>query len=164
MESAYNHFVESNISFRGYREEDSEQVWNLHEKALRHVDAFIEGVDSLDADLKNIPEVYENAGGTFVIAESDGVIIGMGALRRVDDATAEIKRMRVLPEYQGQGLGTKLLKLLEIKAKKLGYKRLVLDTSLKQEAAVHIYSKYGYREYKRGEIEGGETVWMEKVL
>lgn len=121
-------------------------------------------MDSLDTDLKNIPEVYEGAGGTFVIAELDGVIIGMGALRRVDDRTAEVKRMRVLPEFQGNGLGTKLLKFLEAKAKELGYKRLMLDTSLKQEAAVHIYTKYGYHEFKRGEIAGWETIWMEKDI
>lgn len=153
-----------NVTFRGYREEDREAVWNLHEKALKHVGAFIAGVDSLDTDLKNIPKVYDQGSGAFVIAEQDGAVIGMGAVRRVDAETAEIKRMRVLPEYQGQGLSTRLLKLLEGKAKELGYKRLVLDTSLKQEAAVHMYSKYGYKEYKRGDIEGWETVWMEKLL
>lgn len=121
-------------------------------------------MDSLDTDLKNIPEVYEGSGGTFVVAEADGAIIGMGALRRVDDTTVEVKRMRVLPEFQGKGLGTKLLNFLEDKAKKLGYKRLVLDTSIKQEAALHLYTKYGYREYKRGEIAGWETIWMQKEI
>ena len=156
--------VETSITFRGYRDEDFDQVWNLHEKALRHAGAFIAGVDSLDTDLKNIPKAYDGSGGLFVIAEMEDMIIGMGAIRRVDRKTAELKRMRVLPEYQGQGLGTRLLKHLEGKAKELGYKRLILDTSLKLEAAVHLYEKYGYREYKRGEIAGWETLWMEKEI
>lgn len=162
--AAGNHPTKSEIRFRGYKEEDFEQVWNLHERALREAGAFIVGHGVWDDDLKNIPAVYDNAGGVFVIAETAGMIVGMGALRRVDNETAEIKRMRVLPELQGKGLGTRMLKLLESKAKELGYKKLILDTSLQQQAALHIYTKHGYKEYKRGELGGLTTVWMEKDI
>jgi len=88
----------------------------------------------------------------------------MGALRRVSDERAEIKRMRVEPEHQGKGLGTRLLKMLEKRARDLGYEELQLDTSVRQEAALHLYQKYGYKEYKRGMLGGLETIWMEKVV
>ena len=117
-----------------------------------------------DEDLKNIPAVYDNASGVFVIAEAERKIVGMGALRRVDHETVEIKRMRVQPELQGKGLGTRMLKLLEARAKELGYKKLILDTSLQQQAALHIYTKHGYKEYKRGELGKLTTVWMEKDI
>jgi ribosomal protein S18 acetylase RimI-like enzyme len=128
------------------------------------VGVFIAGHGVWDEDLKNIPTVYDEAGGAFIIAETQGRIVGMGALRRVNGETAEIKRMRVQPEFQGQGLGTRMLKLLESKAKEFGYVKLILDTSLLQQAALHIYSKYGYKEYKRGELGGLTTVWMEKDI
>lgn len=156
--------AEFSVAFRGYKEDDFEQVWNLHERALTEVGAFIAGHGIWDEDLKNIPAVYDEAGGVFVIAEAEGRVVGMGALRRVNNDTAEIKRMRVQPELQGKGLGTRMLKLLESKAKELGYKRLILDTSLQQQAALHIYTKHGYKEYKRGELGGLTTVWMEKGI
>jgi len=88
----------------------------------------------------------------------------MGALKRVSDKRAEIKRMRVEPEHQGKGLGTRLLKILEKKASDLGYKELQLDTSIRQEAALYLYQKCGYKEYKRGVLGGLETIWMEKTF
>lgn len=160
----YSVATELNVTIRGYRESDSEEVWNLHERALKETNAFVAGHGEWDEDLKNIPEVYDNAGGAFVIAELEGRVVGMGALKRVDAETAELKRMRVQPEYQGKGLGTKLLRLLENKAKELGYTCLILDTSLQQQAALHMYTKHGYKEYKRGELGGLYTVWMEKEL
>lgn len=156
--------LELNLTIRGYKESDFEEVWHLHELALKAAGAFVAGHGEWDEDLKNISEVYENAGGSFMIAELEGKIIGMGALKRVNAETAEIKRMRVLPEYQGKGLGTKLLKLLEGRAKELGYERLILDTSLQQQAALHVYTKHGYKEYKRGKLGGLDTVWLEKSI
>ena len=160
----YSVATELNVTIRGYKQTDFDEVWNLHERALKKTNAFASGHGPWDEDLKNIPEVYDKAGGTFVIAELEGKVIGMGALKRIDAETAELKRMRVQPEYQGQGLGTKLLELLESRAKELGYSRLILDTSLQQQAALHIYTKHGYKEYKRGELGGLDTVWMKKDI
>jgi ribosomal protein S18 acetylase RimI-like enzyme len=117
-----------------------------------------------DEDLKNIFEVYINNHGAFLIAEHDDKIIGMGALKRVSDQIAEVKRMRVSPEHQGRGLGTKLLKFIEKKAEELGYKELILDTSDRQKAAIHIYKKHGYKEYKRGFLGGWEAIYMKKTI
>ena len=40
-------------------------------------------------------------------------IVAMGALRPLDGRTAELKRMRVLPEYQRRGYGQRILDSLE---------------------------------------------------
>jgi len=160
----HNTSTVSDILIKGYKDEDFNQVWELHEMALKDTDAFVLGHGEWDKDLKNILEIYHNNRGAFVVAEYDGHIIGMGALRNVSRDTAEIKRMRVLPERQGEGLGTKLLHLLENEAKKLNYKKLILDTSVRQKAAIHLYKKHGYIEYKRGMLGGLETIFMEKLI
>ncbi len=105
--------------------------------------------------------------GAFYVTElldEIPTIIAMGALKKVSDVTGEIKRMRVAPEYQGRGIGTHMLALLEKRAVELGYKELQLDTSTLQEAAIHLYQKSFYREYKRGMLGGLETVFMRKDL
>ena len=50
----------------------------------------------------------------------------MGALLPVDAETTEVKRIRVRPAVQGQGLGEQMLTTLEMRAHELGYKYLKL--------------------------------------
>ena len=52
--------------------------------------------------------------GRFIVAVSDGVAVGCGGLRRVDAATAEIKRMWVDREWRGLGLAGRLLRRLDL--------------------------------------------------
>jgi len=54
----------------------------------------------------------------------------MGALKKKSDTAAQIKRMRVLPDFQRKGYGQLILDSLEIKARKLGFTELYLDTLL----------------------------------
>src|SRR5205814_4406367 len=54
--------------------------------------------------------------GAFVIAYLDGVAVGCGAVRRLDEATAELKRMYVAPSVRGQGIGRALVEALEREA------------------------------------------------
>src|SRR5213592_1595234 len=60
--------------------------------------------------------------GAFVIAYLDG------AVRRLDEATAELKRMYVDPSVRGRGIGRALVEALEREARLLGITRVVLET------------------------------------
>src|SRR3990167_4025595 len=51
--------------------------------------------------------------GAFVIAYLDDVPVGCGAVRRLDETTAELKRMYVDPSVRGQGIGRALVDALE---------------------------------------------------
>ncbi len=79
------------VVIRGYQERGLNKVWELHEKALIDANAF-GGHGEWDDDLKNIKEVYLDSGGAFLVAELEGEIIGMGALKRISDTRAEIKQ------------------------------------------------------------------------
>ena len=82
--------------------------------------------------------------GTFVIARADGRAIGCGALRLLDETTAEVKRMYVEPEQRGRGVSKEILKHLESAAATLGARRLVLETGVYQEEAIGLYLRSGY--------------------
>src|SRR5439155_622005 len=84
--------------------------------------------------------------GEFLVAEVDGEVAAMGAIRRVDDATAEIKRIRVDPRNRRQGLGDLILRALEERATDLGYRRLVLDTAADATSARGLFEKHGFEE------------------
>ena len=66
--------------------------------------------------------------GAFLVATVQGEIVGCGAVRRLNDADAEIKRMYVTPAFRSRGIGRSLLAALEDEARSLGAKRLVLET------------------------------------
>ena len=82
--------------------------------------------------------------GTFLIARLDGRAVGCGAIRLLDDVTAEIKRMYVEPEVRGRRVGRAVLDALEEKARELGVRRLVLETGIHQHAAIALYTHAGY--------------------
>ena len=91
-------------------------------------------------------------------------MVGMGALRKIDGNTAEIKRMRVEIKLQRQGIGLLILNYLIGRAKELGYTRIVLDTSTNQIAAMRLYEKSGFKEYQRGEIAHLHMIYYEMIL
>jgi putative acetyltransferase len=82
--------------------------------------------------------------GAFVVAYVDGTPVGCGAVRCLAQDTAELKRMYVAPAARGQGIGRVLLTELEHEAHALGVRRLVLETGIRQEAALALYRKTGF--------------------
>jgi len=89
---------------------------------------------------------YFNAGGTFLVALNGEQVIGSGALRRLDEGIAELKRLWLLDEYQGQGIGYRLVTNLIDWARVKGYKRIRLQTSAEQIRALAFYRKVGFYE------------------
>jgi GNAT superfamily N-acetyltransferase len=136
------------LAIREYRDEDHDAVWELHNVALREVSAHA-GNGPWDADLHRIREEYLDDGGEFLVGLVDGCIVAMGALKRVDEGAAEIKRMRVRPERQGRGHGRAILQRLEQRAEELGFRTLRLETTTRQTVARRLYESAGYRETGR---------------
>ena len=86
-----------------------------------------------------------NAGeGAFVIAYLDDVAVGCGAVRRLDQSTAELKRMYVTPSVRGRGIGRALVEALEREARMLGVTRIVLETGTRLAPAIRLYEAMGY--------------------
>ena len=79
-----------------------------------------------------------------IVCYIDGKPIGCGAFRAYDEQKAEIKRMFVLPEYRGRGIGLNIIKELELWALELNYTECILETGKKQPEAIGLYQKAGY--------------------
>jgi GNAT superfamily N-acetyltransferase len=94
----------------------------------------------LDAD-----EVGEGR-GAFFVAYWNEEPIGCGAIRRIDEHCAEVKRMYVAKEARGHGVSREILKSLEDAARSLGCTRLLLETGRRQSAAVGLYAAAGFVE------------------
>jgi len=86
----------------------------------------------------------EAGDGAFLVAYLDDVAVGCGAVRRLDEATAELKRMYVDPSVRGRGIGRALVETLEREARQLGVTRIVLETGTRLAAAIRLYEGMGY--------------------
>ena len=83
---------------------------------------------------------------------------------RTDSDRAQIRRMRVYPEFQRRGFGQAIFTTLEKRAGELGYSVLHLDTTVLQVVAQAFYAKNGFREVRRGELAGFDCIFYEKQL
>ena len=91
------------------------------------------------------PDEVAPGRGAFLLVRHAGAPVGCGAVRRLDAGTAELKRMYVVPELRGKGLGRRLVDALEAEARALGLRHLVLETGTRQLAAMALYRALGFR-------------------
>ena len=114
----------------------------------------------LDIEALAAPEV------AFFIARCDGEIAACGALRRLDGASAEIKRMYVRPRFRGRGIGRAVLLALEAHARAEGIALLVLETGVDQPEALALYERHQFvRRERYGEYQDDPTsLFFEKRL
>jgi GNAT superfamily N-acetyltransferase len=89
-------------------------------------------------------EEFDGPGGQMLVATLGREQVGSVGLRRIDDTTAELKRMYVRPQYRGQGIARALLAACEQAARELGYGQLWLETGSLQPEAVALYLSAGY--------------------
>jgi len=114
-------------------------------------------------DLEDIQAHYFDNGGMFLVALNGGQVIGSGALRKLDVQTAELKRLWLLEQYHGQGIGYLLITKLFNFASDRGYVRIRLQTSPAQVRALAFYQKVGFYEIPCYNDASGE-VSMEFIL
>ena len=91
------------------------------------------------AEFNQLDEINE----AIVVYEGNRAI-GGGAIRRYNDENAELKRVFVHTEYQGQGIGSKLVSLLIEWAIELGYKRIILEAGELLAESCAVYRKLGF--------------------
>ena len=134
------------LNIRQANDLDSENIKKVVFSALNEY-GIAPDPASIDADLGNIENRYNDNGGFFGIIETDGQIIATVGLYRLDNLSCEIRRMYVLPAQRGKGHGRKLLEYSLAKAKGLGFRKVVLETASCFTQAITLYKKYGFTQY-----------------
>lgn len=85
------------------------------------------------------------ARGIYLLAYVDASTVGMGALRPIDERSAEVRRIYVLPSHRRLGVARRILAELERQALHFGYRVLRLETGDRQLAAQRLYEACGFR-------------------
>ena len=115
-------------------------------------------------DMDDIQASYFENGGTFLVMTDNDEIICTGAIRQLEGDICELKRLWLLTEYHGQGLGYRMLQACLTFARDQGYKRIRLETDpIAQSRALEFYKKLGFYEIA-SYTERGDEVAMEMIL
>lgn len=99
------------------------------------------------SEMDDMQKNYFENGGTFLVTSLNGHIIGTGAIRYLEEGVCELKRLWLLLEYHGQGLGYRMMQELFRIAREKDYKvmRLLTDPIV-QKRAVEFYVRLGFYE------------------
>jgi putative acetyltransferase len=73
--------------------------------------AYYESIGELH-DIDDVEQTYFDNKGIFLVMTDENQIIGTGAIRRLDNATCELKRVWLLFDYHSKGLGYRMIQEL----------------------------------------------------
>lgn len=96
-----------------------------------------------DADL-NQPADFYSEGFFGVINNKKGEIVGTFGLLEYKPNIVEIRKMYLLKEYRGLGIGRFMMNFLLQKAKEMNYSEVMLETATSLKEAIIMYEKYGF--------------------
>ncbi|MEM6345930.1 MAG: GNAT family N-acetyltransferase [Bacteroidota bacterium] len=114
--------------------------------ALRNHDAAL---GNYQAELDSLPGKYAAPKGCLLIAHEGNQAVGCVAFQALSESICEMKRMFVLPDYQGQKIGFRLVERLVAEARLAGYQIMRLDTHPHMHRAAKLYQSMGFYAIER---------------
>ena len=153
-------FESRNISFTEVSEELAEDYLRMVND-VEHVDRFIGGTHApytLEQELGWVREKLAEGATVFsMIEKKSGQFIGNVELMDMNETGGELG-IAVTAEKQNMGYGTEAVAALtEYGMEGLGLRRIFLRTKPDNARAIRVYTKCGFREYRRT----AEHVYME---
>jgi putative acetyltransferase len=139
-----------------------------HALFQRYADAlpFSLSYQGFAAELAALPAPYVPPDGCLLVARCGPDYRGTVGLKRLGDGVGEIKRLYVVPETRGGGLGRRLLMRIIDEARARRYVRVRLDSDRRSMSpAIALYRTLGFVEIPAyGPDLDGRIVFFEKLL
>lgn len=126
-----------------------------------------EAFEMLKTEFYNIPENYNefvakvHKYGICVIAKNETVegLIAFYA-NNYETKMAFITSVLVSENSKGKGIGTQLVKNCENICREKGFEKISLEVNKENYVAISLYSKFGYKPFKEGDV----SIYMEKNI
>ena len=139
-----------NITIRPITARDDERIGAIARENLKAAGLDIPGTAYFDPEIMHLSRFYgadPARRSYYVSVDACGNVLGGAGLAEFDplENTAELQKLYLADAAKGHGLGTRLVRLMEERARELGYGRLYLETHSSLKTAIHLYEKLGYR-------------------
>ncbi len=146
----------------------SDEEWSSARQLIEKYAASLNvdlSFQNLAFELEHLASEYAPPTGAFFLAEDDGSYIGCVGLRKFSDEAGEIKRLYASPAERGRGVGRLLAQSVVAAGRRLGYRRLLLDTLPSMKEAKALYVSLGFKPtaaYRYNPVPG--TAFLELEL
>ncbi|MBE9138731.1 GNAT family N-acetyltransferase [Nodosilinea sp. LEGE 07088] len=152
---------------RSWQPSDRDAAANLIAQVLQEYSLTCEPTAS-DRDAQEVEACYWETGGEFWVVEAAGKVVGTVGYRPTHRGdrpqkhdrhrAVELRKMYLLPQARGQGLGRYLLTTVEAAIRQRGFDQIWLETASVLKAAVRLYEANGYKP-----TSGVETARCDRV-
>jgi GNAT superfamily N-acetyltransferase len=118
-----------------------------------------------NAEMQDLQVAYGPPNGRLLLMCHGSKAVGCVAYKTIAPAVAEMKRLFVLPQFQGQQLGRQLAEAILGVAKDDGHHTMVLDTIERLAPALKLYKSLGFEPcapYYHNPL--AQVVYLEKTL
>ncbi len=133
-------------------------------KTVAEIDEICFDEDGWDEDF--FLEELRDEHSDYIVGEIEGKIIACAGIKIYLDE-AEGMTIAVLPEFQGRGIGKKILSEIIKIAKRRGAKSMIFEVRVSNVPALHIYQKFGFKivgRIKRYYMSGEDALTMSANL
>lgn len=151
--------IYNDLCIRNAEEKDSVQLtqWWNDGKVMAHA-GFPYGIGITPEKVKEkIIKESDETRRTLII-EHQNIPIGEMSYRNVGNSTCEIGIKICNFDFQNKGLGRILLSLFIDELFNMGFKKIILDTNLKNTRAQHIYELLGFKK-----VRVNENSWTDQL-
>lgn len=146
------------------------KVCEIIKKVGEEYGAIGEGFGPSDPEVNAMSQSYKDESSSrYLVATIKGSIVGGSGIAAFNGSNdvCELRKLFLLPESRGLGLGKKLTEDCLEYAKRKGYKKCYLDTLRSMKSAIALYEKLGFKHLDKpleGTIHNSCDVWMLKDL
>ncbi|MDA7741992.1 GNAT family N-acetyltransferase [Francisellaceae bacterium] len=152
------------------RKDDDLTICQIIKKVGAEYGAVGQGFGPSDPEVLCMSQNYKkDLKSKYLVARVNGKIVGGCGIASFNESSkiCELRKLFLLPESRGFGIGQKLvLGCLDFSGSQ-GFKNCYLDTMKNMSSAIALYEKFGFK-HLDGPLEGTEhngcDVWMLKTL
>ena len=134
---------DSSLRIRPAGEADFAQVASLFRQYAAGLPVDLDR-QGFTQEIAHLPGLYAPPDGALLVASNDDQALGCIALKRLAPQAAEIKRLYVVPQGRGLGVGKALVTAILGEAARLGYREIKLDTLPHMAPAIALYRGFGF--------------------
>lgn len=141
---------------------DAEEILKL-QKAAYISEAEIYNDFSIPPLTQTLPEILDDFDNYIILkAITSEVIVGSVRGQINEDGSVYIGRLMAHPDFQNNGLGTRLMQAIEAEFPQA--QRFWLTTGHRSERNLHLYNKLGYSDFKTERVNDTTSlIYLEKI-
>jgi ribosomal protein S18 acetylase RimI-like enzyme len=148
------------VTIRPFQARDAAACRALYKEGLLGAGKIAENDTGFDID--DIESSYmKQAGNCFFVAVNEaGTVVGMIGVAHFEDATGEIRRLRVARDFQRRGIGSKLVETAIKFCHENNYLKVTLDTFMDREPALKLFEKFRFRHSRSRNVNDKELMYF----